>query len=260
MEVSDRHMYESCPLCDGTDIKKFNEADCSNHPLFQAGLNPKMIWVICSGCKHVFTNGYFTDEANKIIFSRTHPHQSVGHEMEKNRILASMLVDRVVPYAKDGVWMDVGFGNGALLFTAMEYGFDPIGVDLRQDCVDAMKKIGIKAHCQDVATLELSSKCRVVSLMDVLEHVPFPKEFLRAIAEKLEDNGVLLVSCPNSGSLLWDYLTGTGTNPYWGEIEHFHNFSRQRLYSLLEEVGFTPQSFGVSQRYRAGMEIVATKS
>jgi 2-polyprenyl-3-methyl-5-hydroxy-6-metoxy-1,4-benzoquinol methylase len=95
--------------------------------------------------------------------------------------------------------------------------------------------------------------------MDVLEHVPYPKKFLQGVSDSMEDGGVLLISCPNSESLVWDYLTGAKANPYWGEIEHFHNFSRTRLFALLTEMGFEPQRFGISQRYRMGMEIVATK-
>ena len=257
--MSDRHIYDKCPLCGGKNFKKFNEADCSGHDLYHPSLSPVITWNLCSDCRHVFTDGYFTDASNEIIFSKTHPPQSVGHDIENNRTRSAPMVEKVLPFAKDGVWMDVGFGNGSLLFTAMEFGFKPIGVDLRKDCVEAMIQIGIEAYCQDITTLDLSPKCRVVSLMDVLEHVPFPKDFLKAVHRNMEDGGVLLISCPNSESLVWDYLTGSGTNPYWGEIEHFHNFSRTRLYALLEEMGFKPQRFGVSQRYRLGMEIVATK-
>jgi hypothetical protein len=54
--------------------------------------------------------------------------------------------------------MDVGFGNGSLLFTAMEYGFQPLGVDLRKDCVDSLTQLGVEAYCQDVATLNLDKR------------------------------------------------------------------------------------------------------
>jgi hypothetical protein len=49
-------------------------------------------------------------------------------------------------------------------------------------------------------------------------------------------------------------------NPYWGEIEHYHNFGRRRLYALLEEHGFEPARYGVSFRYRACMEVIARRS
>jgi hypothetical protein len=46
-------------------------------------------------------------------------------------------------------------------------------------------------------------------------------------------------------------------NPYWTELEHYHNFTRVRLEALLKECGYTPVYYGVSPRYMAGMEIIA---
>ncbi len=48
--------------------------------------------------------------------------------------------------------------------------------------------------------------------------------------------------------------------PYWMELEHYHNFGRKRLYSLLHDQGFKPVNYSVSQRYRMGMEIIVVKS
>jgi hypothetical protein len=50
-----------------------------------------------------------------------------------------------------------------------------------------------------------------------------------------------------------------GKNPYWSELEHLHNFGRARLEALLREVGFTPTAYAVSERYLAGMEVVAKR-
>jgi hypothetical protein len=64
---------------------------------------------------------------------------------------------------------------------------------------------------------------------------------------------------PNSESVLWTAMNQSNANPYWGEIEHYHNFGRTRLYSLLEEAGFEPVRYGISERYRACMEVIARK-
>lgn len=42
-------------------------------------------------------------------------------------------------------------------------------------------------------------------------------------------------------------------------LEHCHNFGRSRLWALLEECGFKPAEYGVSERYRACMEVLAIK-
>ena len=64
---------------------------------------------------------------------------------------------------------------------------------------------------------------------------------------------------PNTESVLWFALNQNKVNPYWGELEHFHNFSRSRLYALLEQFGFEPRLYGVSSRYRVGMEVIAIR-
>jgi SAM-dependent methyltransferase len=213
----------------------------------------------CTTCGHSFTDGYFTDEACEILFGKANSHQLVGAEYEKSRPIAARMVERVLPYASAGTWLDVGIGNGALLFTAQEYGFDPVGTDLRAGNVAALDAIGIEAHAIDITDLSLSSPCSVISMADVLEHMPFPKRGLEAANRLLSDGGVLLVSMPNTDSLLWHSLNSARSNPYWGEIEHYHNFGRRRLYALLEEYGFAPRLYGVSERYRVCMEVVAQK-
>ena len=64
---------------------------------------------------------------------------------------------------------------------------------------------------------------------------------------------------PNLDSSMWRSLDAQNANPYWPELEHYHNFSRPRLYILLEETGFTPLRYGVSERYRACMDEIARK-
>ena len=96
-------------------------------------------------------------------------------------------------------------------------------------------------------------------MADVLEHMPFPRAALDQAWELLADGGLLFVSMPNADCFLWSLLDKNGQNPYWAELEHYHNFGRRRLYRLLEERGFAPRRYGVSQRYRACMEVIAQK-
>ena len=257
--MQERIAYEACPLCDSTEITFLGEADCSRHPLYDPRLSPTIRWVKCGRCEHIFTEGYFTDEACEILFGRTHSYQQLGADYEKYRPIAARMVEKVLPYANQGRWLDIGIGNGALLFTAQEYGFDPVGTDLRADNVAILTSFGIEGHAKDITELSLTAPCAVLSMADVLEHMPFPKQGLEAANRLMHDDGVLVVSMPNSDSMLWHLFNGAKSNPYWGEIEHYHNFGRRRLYSLLEEFGFAPRAYGVSERYRACMEVVAQK-
>lgn len=257
--MNERILYRQCPLCESSNIVDFKTANCSGHPLYNRALSPIMKWRECADCTHVFTEGYFTDEACALIFGKTHEHQRVGTDIERQRVISSHLVEKMLPYASSGTWLDVGFGNGSLLFTAQEYGFTPLGLDLRADNVALISSFGVEAYCQDLADLSLDTKCAVISMADVLEHAPFPKVTLRAAHELLAEEGMLFVSMPNQESTVWTALDEKEANPYWGEIEHYHNFGRTRLYSLLRETGFEPIRYGISERYRVCMEVIAKR-
>lgn len=252
-------LYEACPLCDSGQIVAHRTGYCANHPLYKPILSREIQWKRCEACGHIFRSGYYSEEMCRVIFGATNERQKVGYDIEGQRFISARMVEKVLPFQSAGTWLDVGFGNGSLLFTAQEYGFTPIGVDLRMQNVQMLKTLGIEAKCQDIRSLTLESKCSVISMADVLEHMPFPKEGLKAAHDLLEEDGVLFVSMPNSETVLWKSLDAANNNPFWGELEHCHNFSRSRLYSLLRESGFTPRLYGVSERYRVSMEVLATK-
>jgi predicted SAM-dependent methyltransferase len=96
-------------------------------------------------------------------------------------------------------------------------------------------------------------------MADVLEHIPFPKLALAAARRLLEPGGIIFLSMPHYNCAAWRLLDSTNSNPYWAELEHFHNFSRKRLQSLLKEEGFEPLSYAVSERYRVCMELIAQR-
>jgi predicted O-linked N-acetylglucosamine transferase (SPINDLY family)/SAM-dependent methyltransferase len=255
-----RIAYQSCPLCGSLDIPQMLGADCTKHPLYKPGLPATMTWHQCGDCQHVFTGGYFGEDALAAIFGDTHQGQTVGHDMERQRAVSARMVERVARFASSGDWLDVGFGNGSLLFTADEWGFRPVGIDLRKDNVQALKNLGYEAHCIDLDAMLPDGRFTVISMADVLEHMPFPKTGLKAAHRLLRPGGILFLSMPNMDTMIWKLLHANGVNPYWGEIEHYHNFSRKRLYALLAENGFRAVEYQISERYRACMEVIAVKA
>lgn len=252
--------FGKCPLCDSPAFADAAKGDVSGHPLYHPSLERIVQWKRCAACGHVFTEGYFSDEALKLIFSRTHENQQAGFDLEQQRYLSAHIVEKVLPYVSAGTWLDVGFGNGSLLFTAQEYGFTPLGLDLRAENVKAMAALGIEVHCKDISELAMDGRCSVISMADVLEHAPYPKKVLEAARRLLSGDGILFASLPNMESMAWQAMDRQRANPYWAEIEHYHNFGRSRFYALLAEMGFAPVRYGVSERYRAGMEVIAKKA
>jgi hypothetical protein len=65
---------------------------------------------------------------------------------------------------------------------------------------------------------------------------------------------------PNAESFVWQYLDQANENPYWGELEHYHNFGYRRLRALLSEFGFDVSVYGISDRYYMCMELIVRKA
>jgi SAM-dependent methyltransferase len=254
-----RVMYDECPLCQGRNMVFVRAADCSQHPLYRPIISPTMTWLRCTDCEHVFTDGYFSNEAASAIFENTNESQKPGWAFEQQRITSAKIVARIAQHAAVERWLDVGFGNGSLLFTAAEWGFNPIGLDLRRSSVEAMHQLGIEAFCTDISTFDQTASFSVVSLADVLEHMPFPISGLQAAHRLLQPEGILFLSMPHYDCLAWRLLDRINANPYWCELEHFHNFSLKRLNAMLQGAGFRQVSYNVSERYRIGMEVIAQR-
>ncbi len=99
----------------------------------------------------------------------------------------------------------------------------------------------------------------VISMCDVLEHMPYPREALAQAHSLLRPGGLLLISLPNLESSSWRLMDQASANPYWAEIEHHHNFGRSRLSALLREHGFSVAMFDIPYRYKAQMELYARR-
>jgi len=251
--------FDSCPLCGGEDAEEIGVASCAQHPLYRRELPATMRWVRCDRCAHVFVDGYFDDAALAVLFSHAHPSQLPGRPTLDGRGVSAKIVEDVSLARGEwsGRWLDVGFGSGALLATAAEFGYDAVGLDLRDESVARMRELGFEAHREDLLTYAPAAPFDVIAMADVLEHMPFPKPALRRARELLRPGGALFLSMPNMDSFAWKQLDREKRNPYWGELKHLHNFGRARLHALLEEMGFEPLRYGISQRYVACMEVVA---
>ncbi|WP_045836081.1 tetratricopeptide repeat protein [Hyphomicrobium sp. 99] len=253
-----RAIYEACPLCENREISHEQEARITNHPSYNLILPTMLKWCRCTSCAHVFTEGYLTPEGHEIVYPAGKAEQKVGKDAENQRKLSAKIVGRVARHVPQGDWLDIGFGNASLLFTAAEWGFSPVGVDENAERVTKLKKFGYEAH-RDLEALAAEDRFSVVSMIDVLDRTPYPAAMLGAVNRTMKRGGALFISSLNRDTIVWRALDATGTNPYWAELEHYHHFTRARLVQLLEAQGFAFAEYDIGDRHRSSMELIALK-
>jgi protein O-GlcNAc transferase len=267
-ECSYRTPYSSCPLCGGHQAALSGTVSCRNHALWHPPLPDSLTWLQCASCGHIFTDSYYTDAGLSEVFLRANDNQLAGGDWERVRYAWAGTVNRIVqalPSRKDIFheklgWLDVGCGNGGLLFTASEFGFDAVGIDTRKEAVQRIQDMGYAALQADILTIQARKPFHVISMADVLEHVAFPLQVLARAHDLLHEQGVLFISCPNVECITWRQQDEAKTNPYCTELEHHHNFSRATLMTALRACRFVPVGYSVSPRYIACMEVLAVKS
>ncbi len=223
-------------------------------------------WMVCGGCQHQFTWGYHNESGLGELFSAAQSGQTPAGMsaavIEAERDIWVKVVDGVSRHLTRGRWFDVGAGSGMLLALARECGFDVQAAEARPQTAAALRARGIAVLQGPEADLAEGEPGRfdVISLCDVFEHMPFPLLALQGASHALREGGVLFISTPNLDALAWQALDDENINPYWSEVEHYHNFSFRQVRTLLEEHGFDSISCSVSNRYRLGMDVTAVKS
>lgn len=253
-----RQMYAGCPVCNAEAVAE-TEARITNHRLYNPILPPVLKWRRCTSCAHVFTEGYLTPAGMEAIHSGTAAEMRVGKDAENNRKTAARIVSRITRYVGDGEWLDIGFGNASLLFTAAEWGFIPVGVESHVPSVDRLKRFGYEAH-RSLSDVSGQNRFSVVTMYDALDREPFPGQTLTTINRLMRDGGILVLSMLNMETVVWRALEATRSNPYWAELERYHNFTRSGLVALLKAKGFKLQEYDIGQGHRSGMEVVAVKT
>ena len=260
--------FPNCPLCGQAIGKAIGTFDCTAYPHYIEPLPKTLTWLICATCGHIYTDSYWSAQGLEILLAKAHACQVADGNFEQKRFLWSPVVQCVfaqLPLPERGFdsgisWLDVGCGDGALVMTAAEFGFDAAGLDSRREVIERIAALGYRAVQGDFLQSAVSKPLHVMSMADVLEHFPYPAQALRKAHSMLNPGGLLYVSCPNNDCASWRAMDAASANPYWIEMEHCHNFSRRLLMQLLRECGFNPLHYGISQRYKAGMEIVSRRT
>jgi 2-polyprenyl-3-methyl-5-hydroxy-6-metoxy-1,4-benzoquinol methylase len=140
---------------------------------------------------------------------------------------------------KRGRLLDVGCALGFFIDTAHKRGWAVDGVDISEHAVQyARDTLGLPAR---VGMLEDAgypqAEFDVLTLWDVIEHVPDPVANLRYCASLLKERGLIVLSTPDVGSLVAK-VAGARWMGYKLADEHLYYFSRRTLALALEKAGF----------------------
>lgn len=150
--------------------------------------------------------------------------EAYTHSVEHDRAVARTRL-RAYRLTSDTRLLDVGCGNGAFVAEARAHGIEAWGQDLAATSESEYVYVG------DLATIAFPTESfDVITVHDVLEHVPDPRAMLREIRRLLRRPGKLIVDFPR-----FDHEAG---RHHWKPTEHLWMLHEQQLAALLMDEGF----------------------
>lgn len=171
----------------------------------------------------------------------------VDYEGDKGARGAFYFVSRYVPVK--GNHLDIGCGNGALLYFSKKQGFNVKGLELSPVFADYVKKtLQIDVEVGNFLEYEsLNGMFDLVSLRHVLEHLPDSVLALEKIRRLLKENGYAHFEFPNINSLSHHLQRVRNKMPLIRKkydpshvSGHCNQFSKKSFYYLLRKTGFRP--------------------
>jgi SAM-dependent methyltransferase len=140
----------------------------------------------------------------------------------------------VLPYKKGNCLLDIGAASGILLETATKMGFQAEGVEPSHHLAKRAQDAGLNVHLGIFPHPDITGPYDVITLVDVIEHVPTPIQLLRDIASHLKPDGIGVLTTPDVQSLIARLL-----GPRWWHfrVAHIGYFTEQTLTRALSEAG-----------------------
>jgi 2-polyprenyl-3-methyl-5-hydroxy-6-metoxy-1,4-benzoquinol methylase len=194
--------------------------------------------VRCARCGLMMTSPRDDDATLGRIYTDLAQPSFEQEDAPRRRSVADRLALLEICRRPPGNLLDVGCGTGLFVCAAQNAGWAATGVDAsawavangRQRCPGARFRVGL---LPDVDFPPGSFD--VVTLWDVLEHVPRPVELLERIRSWLALDGWLFLSLPNAGSRIARVM-----GKHWVLLlrEHLWYFSPATIATLLSRTDF----------------------
>lgn len=134
--------------------------------------------------------------------------------------------------------LDIGCGAGYFLVYARSLGYDVEGVEPSNKLNTRTQEYRLTIHESIDSVLDQTRKYDVVTLFEVIEHIP-PSDlslFLRKVSSILAPGGIILGTTPNADSL--NILISKEKDPAVWPPSHVSYFTRRSLFRLFADHGF----------------------
>lgn len=199
--------------------------------------------VRCRSCGMVYVNPRIRDDKVYDIYTN-HYFRSDHAGYDDYELAAHLRVrtfrrwyDMIEPHllVRTGPALDIGCAAGYFLEVLREKGWEAEGIELDPDMLDQVRAKGYPVADTPLEQFDTGKRYALITLFDVLEHLPKLKSDTRKLAELLRDDGTIALVTPDYGSMQRKLF-----GRRWFQLkpsEHIHYFTRDTLCRLADQCG-----------------------
>lgn len=192
--------------------------------------------VQCCNCKFVYVNPRIKNEDLENIYKHNYfkskDYGYLNYEQEER-----LRIKNFERWLRDAEWMlpesntinalDVGCAAGYCLDVMQLKGWNAEGLELDEEVYAGLINAGKKVHRVQIKECQTNKKYQVITLFDVIEHIPEIDLALTKLSDLLDDNGIIVMVTPNYESKQRKFF-----GKRWFQykpIEHIQYFTKQHL-------------------------------
>lgn len=231
MENDSQKINTACLICSSTDIKFF--ARKNNHNIYNCKhCKLLFVWPLPENTADIYSEDYFKGAHKGFGY--------VDYDQDKPAMLATFnrCLEKIEKISPDrGSLLDVGAATGYFIKTAENRGWNAEGLEISQHAVGQARNENLNVRQGTLSTADYQSESfNLVTLWDVVEHLPNPRSDILRAYNVLKHGGMIAINTPDTSSF---FAKLTGKN--WHLLvppEHLIYFNPDNLADLLKRSGF----------------------
>jgi len=151
-------------------------------------------------------------------------------------------VSSLAPYRTSlNRWLDIGCGTGTMLRAVANAGWHELGTEVAPAAAEAVRAAGLEVLVGETQDLDLPpAGFDIVSMVEVIEHVPAPDDLLADAARLLRPGGALYLTTPHGRGLSARMLRAR-----WSVVtppDHLQLYSSRGVRAALARAGLNVRS------------------